>query len=109
MRRGRNKLRRKTWTPTYACYYSDLVPICRKMGYALAVHGSLRRDLDVVAIPWTKRAKSAEVLIEAILAEVQGFMTPNETWPRPKPHGRLCWSIHLGGGRHIDLGIMPRV
>ena len=27
--------------------------------------------------------------------------------PGMKPHGRLCWSFHLGGGPYIDLSVMP--
>ena len=29
--------------------------------------------------------------------------------PQAKPHGRLCWSIQLGGGAYIDLAVMPLV
>jgi len=32
----------------------------RDCGYAIAPHGSLARDLDVIAVPWTEDAVSAE-------------------------------------------------
>lgn len=89
--------------------------IAREHGYALTSHGSFSRDIDLVAIPWTEEAVPAEQLAEAIrikAAEVVGlaFIAPHEEHelPRHKPHGRLCWSFHLGGGPYIDLSVMPR-
>jgi len=39
--------------PIYAaCVYPELAELCRDCGYALAVHGSLARDFDLIAIPW---------------------------------------------------------
>ena len=28
--------------------------------------------------------------------------------PGLKPHGRLTWSFHVGGGPYLDLSVMPR-
>ena len=93
-----------------------------QLGYAIAVHGSMARDIDLVAVPWKAAAVSAEELVEAIIAETRrlnggvAFLTPVDAaqdffragMPGAKPHGRRCWSIHLGGGPYIDLSIMPR-
>lgn len=43
----------------YAHLYPSLVVDARELGYALALHGSMARDLDLVAIPWTDDAASA--------------------------------------------------
>lgn len=87
----------------------------REKGYALAVHGSLNRDIDLLAVPWTEEASSAEEVAEAIRAAAEktspgrmAFVATNDPCPRVKPHGRLAWSIHLGGGPFIDLSVMPR-
>lgn len=96
---------------TYAFLYPVLVKAAREKGYALALHGSLMRDLDLVAVPWTEESAPAEDLVEALREKCGGFLIPREDggeWPRPKPHGRRCWSIQLPRMAYIDLSVMPR-
>lgn len=107
--------------PVYFRLIGPLRAKARELGYALAVHGTLKRDIDLVAAPWAPEAVEAVVLAEALratAAEHNGgvaFQTPVEAddpWHRAgmpchKPHGRLCWSFHLGGGPYIDLSVMP--
>lgn len=84
----------------------------------IAVHGSMRRDLDVIAIPWVELATSPEELIAAIGIAVGN---PQEVHkPGWKPHGRLSWSILLWNAKRseqdvldgyvpwIDISVMPR-
>lgn len=84
-------------------------------GYALTEHGSLARDIDLVAVPWTEEAKSADEVAEAIRAAAAGvnngacFEASADKLPRAKPHGRRAWAFHLGGGPYIDLSVMPRL
>jgi hypothetical protein len=95
-------------------------------GYAVCVHGSGTRDLDLVAIPWTDEAREMEQLVGAILSALDFEFgerysvrcpdldkTPNEQafWPAPvkKPHGRIAYTIHIGASLHLDLSVMPRV
>jgi hypothetical protein len=91
--------------------------VAREHGYAIGVHGSLARDIDLIAAPWIEECAPAEVLVRAIAAAVDGVidnLPGNETagdakrFPVAKPHGRLAWSIQLGGGPYIDLSVMPR-
>ena len=102
----------------------DLMRAGREVGYAVAVHGSMARDLDLVAIPWTDEAVSAERLILHLLAAVDGRLRNGSTPPmtdggerqrvvasEPKllPHGRQAWSIHVGrDGLYLDVSVMPR-
>jgi hypothetical protein len=99
----------------------------RRHGYALAIHGSLSRDLDLVAIPWVVKAATNEDLVEAVREAVHGciFVGPlhpmagKPGWevhpnrqvggnPSVRPHGRYAWSIHLlGTGTYLDLSVMP--
>jgi hypothetical protein len=97
--------------------------VARHHGYALAVHGSLARDIDLIAVPWSLGASAAATLVEAIRAEAEEISGATAFWlnddradlrdytrrnPEPKPHGRLGWSIHLAGtGVYIDLSVMP--
>lgn len=93
----------------------------RELGYALAVHGSLSRDIDLIAVPWTGEAVDAHELAQELLlvagrANGVAFMKPVEGkdryhragCPGFKPHGRLSWCFHLGSGPYIDLAVMPR-
>lgn len=93
----------------------------RAKGYAIAVHGSLARDIDLIAVPWVEDAAPAVEVAEAIRAAAAGaspigvaFPAPHEDgiWfqlgcPGHKPHGRLAFTFHLGGGPYIDLAVMP--
>jgi len=104
----------------YVSLLPALIRAAKAKGYALAVHGSMRRDLDLVAVPWTEEAAPALDVAEAIIKASGGFLRERpakeehpEGWPgtrdpAQKPHGRLAWSIHLGGGPYIDLSVMPR-
>lgn len=103
-------------------YETLIVPLrdtAAELGYALAVHGTLKRDIDLIAVPWTDAAVQPHDLAEALgrkAQEVNGvaFLLPHETGdyflagcPLSKPHGRLTWTFHLGGGPYIDLSVMP--
>lgn len=83
----------------------------RAKGYAVAVHGSLARDVDLVAVPWTAKAVSAGALLRAVLRTVKA-LDPDAYLPHvaadKRPHGRASWSIHLTEGTWIDLSVMPR-
>lgn len=93
--------------------YEALVPtireVARAVGYAIGAHGSLTRDLDLIAAPWTDTAVEAETLVEAIRVAVDGVVLTTSPAPNPerKPHGRRAWSINLGGAAYIDLSVMP--
>lgn len=90
----------------------------RGKGYALAVHGSLFRDLDVVAVPWAEEACSAQELAEAICEMLVrcglafGWTADcTDGKGHEKPLGRMAWSISLSrhdGPRYLDLSIAPR-
>ncbi|HEX7769625.1 MAG TPA: hypothetical protein VF422_06315 [Dokdonella sp.] len=86
----------------------------RELGYAISVHGSLTRDIDLIACPWTEHAASAHELAAAVIDTIKtvngiALDPTDDANPRTKPHGRLAWSIHLGGGPYVDLSVMPRL
>jgi hypothetical protein len=84
------------------------VAVAREHGYALAVHGSLQRDMDLVAVPWTDRAADPEILLLAIEQHYAVQRAPQP--PAAKPHGRVAYSLIVGFGNCvIDLSFMPRV
>ena len=82
----------------------------RSHGYALAVHGSQMRDLDLIAVPWIEEASTPEVLVEAIRRAVKGTYSAgtqagNDIITK-QPHGRLTWAIHLEG---VDRGLLDEL
>jgi hypothetical protein len=98
------------FAPAYlAGIYPALKEKAYECGYALAIHGSCVRDLDVIAVPWVDSAKTPVELVTN-LCEVF-HVSPNHPLKEPaiKPHGRLAWSIPLWWGAYIDLSVMPLV
>jgi hypothetical protein len=81
--------------------------LAKEVGYAVAVHGTQQRDLDLVAIPWTEEANTnpREVMghiargLDARLVEVE-----------IKPLGRQACTIQMNGWyKPIDLSVAPVV
>jgi len=95
----------------------------RRHGYAIGVHGSLERDIDLIAAPWVIDASPADRLIKALIRTIKRHNKGIALVLRParnadpadergrnpvtRPHGRLAWAIHLGGGPYIDVSVMP--
>lgn len=94
--------------------YLTLLPgireVARKHGYAIGVHGSLKRDFDLIAAPWEYEAASADKLAEAVRKIVGGVFASDK--PTDKAYGRKGWCIHLPkhlyGRGYIDLSVMAK-
>ncbi len=106
--------------------------VARQHGYALTEHGSRNRDIDWVAVAWVQDCGSPTALIDSLVRKI-GEINNEMNWCRPfhnkvgehytqarrdydmagcpgvKPHGRLGWTIHLGGGPYIDLSVIPPI
>lgn len=97
-----------SFAPAYAAaMYPELAAIARRHGYALAVHGSLARDLDLVAIPWVEEAGDPDSLLDEITAT---FAVQRLRGMGVKPHGRLAFTLCVGFGQcSIDLQFVARV
>lgn len=96
----------------------------REMGYALGLHGSASRDMDLIAAPWRAGAESGFDLAFAlrdVVNDVLGIAAPMgfSLSTAPRPHGREAWSIHLvkeiesdetgwACSPYVDLSVMPR-
>lgn len=100
----------KTRPVAYLAFLPGLVRIARDHGYALAVHGSMVNDFDVIAVPWIEEAAEPLVLAEAIRVAcggVFGGRPDSLEHYTPKPHGRMAVSIHLcAEDLYVDLSIM---
>lgn len=96
----------------YAKLIRPLRSRAKELGYAIGVHGSLKRDIDLIACPWAEEAVDAECLAEELRLETErviGFAVYGNDgpFPRSKPFGRRGWTIHFNG-TYIDLSVMPR-
>ncbi|MEO8481083.1 MAG: hypothetical protein ABI634_02665 [Acidobacteriota bacterium] len=105
--------------------FEPLKAVANAHGYALAVHGSLTRDIDLVLVPWTVEAVAQDTVARACIAEIErinGYVFVGENMvnvdpydfckrsPQPMAHGRIGWSIHLGGaGAFVDLSVFPPI
>lgn len=103
------------------CIYAQILPRIREaakgMGYAIAIHGTMSRDLDLLAVPWIEEAAEPMALVSAIADAVGGYVIGDRVsergyvsdHPTEQPHGRMSWNICWGGKVFIDLSVMPIV
>lgn len=90
--------------------------VAKTEGYALTVHGSLNRDIDLVAVPWREHNVSTEIVQFAKkLANAVAGVTGNcllHGGLTDKPHGRKAQLLMVYCGEAhttLDLSIMPTV
>lgn len=86
------------------------------LGYAITVHGSLNRDIDIVAVPWREHnVADPDRLVQALrgaIAGVTGRCNGEKAGWTEKPHGRLAKILMVWCGEstgNIDLSVMPAV
>ncbi|UTC28071.1 hypothetical protein GURKE_00390 [Brevundimonas phage vB_BpoS-Gurke] len=80
--------------------------LAREVGYAVGVHGTLERDLDLIAVPWVADAVSPFDLAKHIATGLGGTVLDYKT--QDKPCGRWSCNINADGWfKLIDLSVMP--
>ena len=94
------------FAPVYAAaLYPELAAIFQRHGYALAVHGSLARDFDLIAIPWAESVSHSQNVIDDVQREFAIKILSGST---KKNHGRVAHTLTVGFGEcFIDLSFMP--
>jgi len=93
-----------------------LIKAGRECGYCILPHGSLCRDLDLVALPWVEDAVDKDELYYRLaLAASPGVPRKKYAVWEVKPHGRRACSVPIcmidysdtrDGVGHIDLSVM---
>lgn len=95
------------YAPVYACLYPQLAEIARTHGYALAVHGTMGRDFDLVCVPWTDEPSRPQVVVDEM---TESFSIMQSGEPETRQHGRLVYTIVLQFGEcFLDLSFMPTI
>ena len=78
--------------------------LAKEVGYAIGVHGSLERDLDLIATPWSDGAVDPKSLAQHIAKGLSGTVIAEEQ----KPLGRWSCNIQANGYfKLIDLSVAP--
>lgn len=97
--------------PFYAAIYAKLPRIAARFGYAIAIHGSLQRDMDFVLIPWTEDADEPEKVLRAIQKFIGGPGKNHDPMQQTtqKPHGRTAYIFYFDNGACVDISVMPRI
>ena len=78
--------------------------LAREVGYAIGVHGSLERDVDLIAVPWVEEAVGPEALAERISSGLPGSIVAVFD---DAAYGRRGFNIQADGWfKLIDLSVM---
>ena len=111
----------------YTIFFEQLKLIALEYGYNLVIHGSMARDLDLIAIPWTDTPKDEWLMLQDFHEYLTGM---KHTYPtkdgKPEytilPGGRKSYTISLNRGDrngewvrfadqeyYLDISITPFV
>ena len=105
----------------YTYCFEELKIIAKRYGYNLVIHGSMNRDMDLIAIPW------AEYLFGTVDSMIQEFaeyldghiMQMTEKQKYCFPHGRYSYVIEMRRSKdyfgnwtedkqyYLDISIIP--
>ena len=109
----------------YAIMFEPLKAIALKYGYNLVLHGSLNRDMDLIAIPWIEELGIVDDMINEFCEYVGGEINTDVT--SDAPHGRKWFviDIYRGGYKqgsgfsrltytedpqtYIDISVTPKI
>lgn len=95
----------------YACVLEDLRKVAAKCGYALAIHGSLQSDLDLIAVRWNDNYESPLHLVEELISVIGHTILLDEdsldlTNPEKRFGNQIHYTIPILGDWFIDLTII---
>ncbi len=108
----------------YSVCLEGLQQISKDMGYNLLIHGSMNRDMDLVAIPWINEPKSHFELLDAFCEYLglpldRTFEGVENYMHSALPGGRDAYVINLNrGGKfngyldaqyYLDISITPLI
>jgi hypothetical protein len=87
----------------YAYYFEVIKEIGKSYGYNIILHGSLNRDLDLVAVPWQETLGDKDMMIDLIAKVIGGeILMVNRSVDHIKGdrynithHGRMQYVINI--------------
>ena len=92
----------------YACMWDDIRKCAMDNGWAVALHGSLVSDMDIMAMPWVDGAISFDKLVEEISKLFSGNLSAEQFMVSysEKPFGRIVGTIPIFGDFYLDISSM---
>lgn len=102
-------------------HYAEILPIVREVakscGYAIAIHGSMTRDLDLIAVPWVEKHLKPETLLLRIekavcehkfIGSLKSLLEIQACHKKQEKHGNVGEGFILttGADTYIDLLII---
>lgn len=90
----------------YACCLRQLQEIAKEKGYNLVIHGSMNRDMDLVAIPWIDEPSSHYELLKEFDLFLRGAYYEEDCFEQGYmyavlPGGRHSYVVNIArGGRY---------
>ena len=103
------QLKPASYGPFYAAgIYPRLADIFRRHGYALAVHGSVQNDFDLIAVPWVENVSGHETVIAEVEKSVAAKFA--RLGSSRRPHGRTTYKLAMSfGDCALDISFTPRI
>ena len=92
----------------YAAVWEDIRNCAMDNGWAVAIHGSLSSDMDIMAMPWTDEAVTFPEMVDSIAALFDGN-TLAECYKiayGEKPHNRIVATVPIWSDFYLDISAM---
>ena len=96
-----SKTKDQVTTNGRAVFYTILWPSFRKAaldcGWAIALHGSMASDMDMMAMPWTEDAVCKEDFVQAMSNCIGKTIWSDHHFKadKSKPHGRISYTLSI--------------
>lgn len=89
----------------YACMWDDIRKCSMDNGWAVALHGSLNSDMDIMAMPWVDNSVPFEELVKRISCLFsKNDITENYSITYDeKPHNRIVATIPIFADFYLDI------
>ena len=95
----------------YASMYEDIRKCAMDSGWAVALHGSLSSDMDIMAMPWAKEAIKFEELVNKIsrLFDENSLSENCTITYDEKSHNRIVATIPIWADFYLDISTIEAV
>jgi hypothetical protein len=92
----------------YACMWNDFRQAAMDCGWALGLHGSLASDMDIMAMPWTENATSADDMIKYMIKKCfsDNRMSRFVKTKNIKPNNRVVYTISIFSDFYLDINVI---
>ena len=89
----------------YASMYEDIRTCAMELGWSVALHGSLKSDMDIMAMPWVENAVKFETLVSAMCGLFEGNELAGQYSVdyKSKPNGRVVATIPIWEDFYLDI------